>query len=96
MKKLFIMAGLLTTLAFTSCEQPKETLSIIPVPLATEIVGGAFTVNEQTQLWIEAPEADKQILQWVSGSAFKRRGRGTGRGSSGRRRSLAGKDCRDS
>lgn len=63
MKKLFIMAGLLTTLAFTSCEQPKETLSIIPVPLATEIVGGAFTVNEQTQLWIEAPEADKQILQ---------------------------------
>ena len=63
MKKLFIMAGLLTTLAFTSCEQPKETLSIIPVPLATEIVGGAFTVNEQTQLWIEALEADKQILQ---------------------------------
>ena len=63
MKKLFIMAGLLTTLAFTSCEQPKETLSIIPVPLASEIVGGAFTVNEQTQLWIEAPEADKQILQ---------------------------------
>ena len=63
MKKLFIMAGLLTTLAFTSCEQPKETLSIIPVPLATEIVGGAFTVNEQTQLWIEAPEVDKQILQ---------------------------------
>ena len=63
MKKLFIMAGLLTTLAFTSCEQPKETLSIIPVPLASEIVGGAFTVNEHTQLWIEAPEADKQILQ---------------------------------
>ena len=63
MKKLVIMAGLLTTLAFSSCEQPKETLSIIPVPLASEIVGGAFTVNEQTQLWIEAPEADKQILQ---------------------------------
>ena len=63
MKKLVIMAGVLATLAFTSCEQPKETLSIIPVPLASEIVGGAFTVNEQTQLWIEAPEADKQILQ---------------------------------
>ena len=63
MKKLFIMAGVLATLAFSSCEQPKETLSIIPVPLASEIVGGAFTVNEQTQLWIEAPEADKQILQ---------------------------------
>ena len=63
MKKLFIMAGVLATLALSSCEQPKETLSIIPVPLASEIVGGAFTVNEQTQLWIEAPEADKQILQ---------------------------------
>ena len=65
MKKLVIMAGVLATLAFSSCEQPKETLSIIPVPLASEIVGGAFTVNEQTQLWIEAPEADKQILQGV-------------------------------
>ena len=63
MKKLFIMAGVLASLAFTSCEQPKETLSIIPVPLATEIVGGGFTVNGQTQLWIEAPEADKRILQ---------------------------------
>ena len=63
MKKLFIGISLLVSLAFTGCEQPKETLSIIPVPLATEIVGGAFTVNEQTQLWIEAPEADKQILQ---------------------------------
>ena len=63
MKKLFIGISLLVSLAFTGCEQPKETLSIIPVPLATEIVGGAFTVNEQTHLWIEAPEADKQILQ---------------------------------
>ena len=63
MKKIVIMAGLLMGLAFTSCEQHKETLSIIPVPLKAEIQGGAFTVNEQTQLWIEAPEADKQILQ---------------------------------
>ncbi|MBR5612340.1 MAG: family 20 glycosylhydrolase [Bacteroidaceae bacterium] len=72
MKKLVIMAGVLATLAFTSCEQPKETLSIIPVPLASEIVGGAFTVNEQTQLWIEAPEADKQILQgFIEASPLK-------------------------
>ena len=63
MKKLVIMAGLLMALAFVGCEQPKETLSIIPVPLKADIQGGAFTVNEQTQLWIEAPEADKQILQ---------------------------------
>ena len=63
MTKLVIMVGLLMGLAFASCEQPKETLSIIPVPLKAEIQGGAFTVNEQTQLWVEAPEADKQILQ---------------------------------
>ena len=61
MKKFSIMAGLLMALAFTACEQPKEELSIIPVPLKTEIQGGAFVVNEQTQLWVEAQEADKAI-----------------------------------
>ena len=72
MKKLMIMAGLFMGLAFTSCEQPKETLSIIPVPLKAEIKGGAFTVNEQTQLWIDAPEADKQILQeYLAASPLK-------------------------
>ena len=72
MKKLVIMAGLLMALAFVGCEQPKETLSIIPVPLKTDIQGGAFTVNEQTQLWVEAPEADKQILQeYLAASPLK-------------------------
>ena len=72
MKKLVIMAGLLMGLAFVGCEQPKETLSIIPVPLKTEIQGGAFTVNEQTQLWVEAPETDKQILQeYLAASPLK-------------------------
>ena len=66
------MAGLLLSLTFTGCEQPKETLSIIPVPLNTEIVGGAFAVNEQTQLWIDAPEADKKILQeYLAASPLK-------------------------
>ena len=72
MKKLVIMAGLLMALAFVGCEQPKETLSIIPVPLKTDIQGGAFTVNEQTQLWVEAPETDKQILQeYLAASPLK-------------------------
>ena len=72
MKKLVIMAGLFMSLVFVGCEQPKESLSIIPVPLKTEIQGGAFTVNEQTQLWIEAPEADKQILQeYLAASPLK-------------------------
>ena len=72
MKKIMIMAGLLMGLAFTSCEQPKETLSIIPVPLQAEIQGGAFTVNEQTKLWINAPESDKQILEeYLAASPLK-------------------------
>ena len=72
MKKLVIMAGLLMALASVGCEQPKETLSIIPVPLKADIQGGAFTVNEQTQLWVEAPEADKQILQeYLAASPLK-------------------------
>ena len=72
MKKLVIMAGLLMALAFAGCEQPKETLSIIPVPLKADIQGGAFTVNKQTQLWVEAPEADKQILQdYLAASPLK-------------------------
>ena len=72
MKKLVIMAGLFMSLVFVGCEQSKESLSIIPVPLKTEIQGGAFTVNEQTQLWIEAPEADKQILQeYLAASPLK-------------------------
>lgn len=72
MKKFSIMAGLLMALAFTACEQPKEELSIIPVPLKTEIQGGAFVVNEQTQLWVEAQEADKAILQeYLSASPLK-------------------------
>ena len=72
MKKLVIMVGLLMGLAFVGCEQPKETLSIIPVPLKADIQGGAFTVNEQTQLWVEAPEADKQILQeYLAASPLK-------------------------
>ena len=72
MKKIMIMVGLLMGLAFTSCEQPKETLSIIPVPLQAEIQGGAFTVNEQTKLWINAPESDKQILEeYLAASPLK-------------------------
>ena len=64
MKKITKMVGLLLALTFASCgQQPVEELSIIPVPLKTELQGGAFLVNENTQLWIEAPEADKKQLQ---------------------------------
>ena len=72
MKKLFIMAGVLLGLALTGCQQPVEELSIIPVPLKAELQGGAFVVNGQTQVWIDAPEADKQILQeYLASSPLK-------------------------
>ena len=58
------MAGLFLGLAMSSCnELPIEKPSIIPVPLKVELQAGAFVLNEQTQLWIEAPEADKSLLQ---------------------------------
>ena len=64
MKKLVKLAGMFLALTLVSCgQQPVEELSIIPVPLKAELQGGSFVVNENTQLWIEAPEADKNQLQ---------------------------------
>ena len=63
MKKIVRMAGMLLAFALASCTQQPQSLSIIPVPLKAELQGGAFVVNEKTQVWIDAPEADKNILQ---------------------------------
>ncbi|MBR5541183.1 MAG: family 20 glycosylhydrolase [Bacteroides sp.] len=72
MKKIVRMAGMLLAFAFASCSQQPQTLSIIPVPLKAELQGGAFVVNEQTQVWIDAPEADKNILQeYLASSSLK-------------------------
>ena len=73
MKKLVRLAGMLLALAFASCgQQPVEEVSIIPVPLKAEWQGGAFVIDGQTSLWIDAPEADKQILQdYLASSPLK-------------------------
>ena len=73
MKKLVRLAGMFLALALASCgEQPVEKLSVIPVPMRAELQGGAFQLNENTQLWIEAPEADKQQLQeYLAASPLK-------------------------
>ena len=73
MKKLVRLAGMFLALTLASCgQQPVEELSIIPVPLKAELQGGAFQVNENTQLWIEASEADKQQLQeYLAASPLK-------------------------
>ena len=73
MKKLVKLAGMFLALTLVSCgQQPVEELSIIPVPLKAELQGGAFVVNENTQLWIEAPEADKnQLQEYLAASPLK-------------------------
>ena len=73
MKKLVRLAGMLLALAFASCgQQPVEEVSIIPVPLKAEWQGGAFVIDGQTSLWVDAPEADKQILQdYLASSPLK-------------------------
>ena len=73
MKKLVKLAGMFLALTLVSCgQQPVEELSIIPVPLKAELQGGAFVVNENTQLWIDAPEADKnQLLEYLAASPLK-------------------------
>ena len=72
MKKIVRMAGVLLAFALASCTQQPQSLSIIPVPMKAELQGGAFVVNEQTQVWIDAPEADKNILQeYLAASPLK-------------------------
>ena len=73
MKKLVKLAGMFLALTLVSCgQQPVEELSIIPVPLKAELQGGSFVVNENTQLWIEAPEADKcQLQDYLAASPLK-------------------------
>ena len=73
MKKLVKLAGMFLALTLVSCgQQPVEELSVIPVPLKAELQGGAFVVNENTQLWIDAPEADKnQLQEYLAASPLK-------------------------
>ncbi len=49
-------------LSFSACQQ-HCSLSVIPAPQGVELHRGAFVPNEHTQLWVEAPEYDKQLLQ---------------------------------
>ena len=72
MKKIVRMAGMLLAFALASCTQQPQSLSIIPIPLKAELQGGAFVVNEQTQVWIDAPGTDKIILQeYLAASPLK-------------------------
>ena len=54
--------SLLLIVALTSCAHHTEVLSVIPVPLEVGLQRGVFALDEQTQLWVDAPEADKDLL----------------------------------
>ena len=41
----------------------QQTVSVIPIPQHVELQRGAFVPNGATQLWVEAPDGDRQLLQ---------------------------------
>lgn len=61
MRKLFTIVLALAVL-LASCARRSEVTSVIPVPLMVDLQQGVFVLDEQTQLWVDAPEADKDLL----------------------------------
>lgn len=61
LKKLLI--ALLSCVAFIGCQHEEKSLSVIPVPLEVDLQKGAFVLDGNTKLWIEAPEEDRGLLQ---------------------------------
>lgn len=61
MKKLLTVVLALAVL-LASCVRRTEALSVIPVPLEVGLQRGTFALDGQTQLWVDAPEADKNLL----------------------------------
>lgn len=64
MKTCVIWASFVAGLCLTGCgEKQVETRDIIPIPLQIESKAGSFQLNQQTSLWVDAPQEDKQRLQ---------------------------------
>ena len=70
MKKAVIITILCT--AFASCIYNPESLNVIPVPQQIDINPiGTFNFDEETQLYIDAPEPDRQVLlDYISTSSI--------------------------
>ena len=73
MRKLTLLAGVALSLLLAGCaKEQKETLSVIPVPLSADLQKGAFQLNNQTKLWIDAPQEDKTVLaDYMAGSPYQ-------------------------
>ena len=63
MRKLTLLASVAVSLLLAGCaKEQKETLSVIPVPLSADLQKGAFQLNDQTKLWIDAPQDRKSVV----------------------------------
>ena len=73
MRKLTLLASVAVSLLLAGCaKEQKETLSVIPVPLSADLQKGAFQLNDQTKLWIDAPQEDKtRLADYIAGSPFQ-------------------------
>lgn len=70
MKNLITLTGVVCSLLLASCApKEKEVFPVIPAPLTVNVQEGTFPVTEQTQLWVEAPDSDKVILEEYLGAS---------------------------
>ena len=63
MRKISIVALVALCLSMGGCVRRQQTVSVIPIPQHVELQRGAFVPNGATQLWVEAPDGDRQLLQ---------------------------------
>lgn len=63
MKKLFAIVCFLIVVALVGCNDCCEAVSVIPLPQQVEMERGVFRFDENTACWVEAPEADAELLK---------------------------------
>ena len=69
LRKMLLMA-LLSCVAFAGCQHEEKSLSVIPIPLEVDLRKGAFVLDGNTKLWIDAPEEDRDLLQECMARSF--------------------------
>ena len=62
--------ALLSCVAFAGCQHEEKSLSVIPIPLEVDLRKGAFVLDGNTKLWIDAPEEDRDLLQECMARSF--------------------------
>ena len=62
MRRISVLALVALCLSLGGCAHREQSLSVIPIPQHVELQRGAFVPNSSTQLWVEAPDGDRQLL----------------------------------